>query len=156
MISLHRRCLNARLRQLLPFERPSLEIGNGANRRGIDLGADATLDLDPQRRPTYVADAHGTGLRSASYYTVVCCETLQYVRDPLAVLKECRRLLQSSGFLVLSVPSRRRGPITEFRWRYEEIVGLVTEARFRVFDCWPVLGVRSYASGFVLRAQAIV
>lgn len=155
-MSLHRRCLNYRLTPLLPLGQPSLEIGNGLVRRGLDLYPSFTLDIDPRRAPDYVADAHKLPFPNGRFAAVACCETLQYVDHPLTVLRECRRVLRPHGRLVVSVPSKRRGdaPTDRWRWTHATLREALASAGFRVRSIIPVLGVRWYASGFV--AEAVV
>lgn len=156
MSSLHRRLLNRRLVRLLPLEAPSLEIGNGKVRRGMDLYPSVTLDHDPARHPDYCCDAHSLPFAQGIFATVVVCETLQYVASPATVLRECRRVLQPDGRLIVSVPSRRGSdhPTDHWRWSWRALGAMVESAGFRVGHLWPVLGIRAWASGYVLEARA--
>jgi 2-polyprenyl-3-methyl-5-hydroxy-6-metoxy-1,4-benzoquinol methylase len=46
-----------------------------------------------------------TGLAERQFDVVVAGDTLEHLRDPLPVLRVCRRLLKPEGFLVVSVPN---------------------------------------------------
>lgn len=52
-----------------------------------------------------VGDASRLNFRNDSFEAVFCLEVLEHVKDPLKVLKEIRRVMKSSGYGVLLVPS---------------------------------------------------
>ena len=60
------------------------------------------------------ADAEGIGMRSQSFDTVICCETLEHLRDPRAALAELARVLRPGGRLFLTTPNYL-GPMGAYR-----------------------------------------
>jgi ubiquinone/menaquinone biosynthesis C-methylase UbiE len=60
------------------------------------------------------ADAEAIALRSATFDTVICCETLEHLEEPHAALKELARVLRPGGRLFLTTPNYL-GPMGAYR-----------------------------------------
>jgi SAM-dependent methyltransferase len=100
------------LRPLLSnLTHPWLEVGVGTGRFAAALGAE--FGVDPSRpslafaarRQIHVAVARGEALPfpPRAFGAVLIVTTLCFVDDPLAVLREARRVLQPEGKIVLGV-----------------------------------------------------
>lgn len=91
--------------------RPWLEVGVGTGRFAAALGVSYGLDPAPaalalaRRRGVAVVQARGEALplRARSLGAVLLIVTLCFVADPLAVLRESRRVLRPDGGLVLGL-----------------------------------------------------
>ena len=94
----------------LPAATQVLNVGAGG-RTGTVLGrikADSgfeltSLDIDPARQPDVVADIVSYA-PPRQYDVIVMIEVLEHVHDPLAAVRNLRRLLKPGGMLVLSAP----------------------------------------------------
>ena len=112
---LGQRVLNEELAALQPLvatrPHPWLELGAGTGRFAACLGAEYGIDPARQalalarRRAVQVAAAHGEALpfRDGRFGAVLIITTLCFVADPLAVLREARRVAQPDGGVVLGV-----------------------------------------------------
>jgi SAM-dependent methyltransferase len=100
------------LRRLLqPCPRPWLEVGVGSGRFAAALGVE--VGLDPASRPLRMALARGVQavqgagehlpFAPGAFGAVLLVVTLCFVADPLAVLREARRVLRPDGSLVLGL-----------------------------------------------------
>ncbi len=91
--------------------RPWLEVGVGSGRfaagLGIDVGLDPAERLLEMARRRNVAVVRGRGedlpFPAGSFGGVFLIVTLCFVEDPLAVLRECRRVLWEGGGLVVGL-----------------------------------------------------
>lgn len=64
-----------------------------------------SLDLDPARRPSLVANVgHGLPLRDASFDAVVCMNLLEHIANAQDVLGEVYRVLRAEGQLIGMTP----------------------------------------------------
>ncbi|HVE69467.1 MAG TPA: methyltransferase domain-containing protein [Solirubrobacteraceae bacterium] len=96
---------------------------SGYTRRfGHDVTEEGVLDVDAANgRATYVADlADGEGLPSDAFDCFILTQTLQYVYDVPAALRQARRVLRPGGVLLATVPSASRvtdPPATDY-WRF--------------------------------------
>lgn len=52
-----------------------------------------------------VADAQAVGLPASSFDTLISCETIEHLVDPVGALREFHRLLRPGGRLVLTTPN---------------------------------------------------
>jgi 2-polyprenyl-3-methyl-5-hydroxy-6-metoxy-1,4-benzoquinol methylase len=62
----------------------------------------------------FQADAEAIALRSATFDTVICCETLEHLYKPRAALNELARVLRPGGRLFLTTPNYL-GPMGGYR-----------------------------------------
>jgi ubiquinone/menaquinone biosynthesis C-methylase UbiE len=62
----------------------------------------------------FQADAEAIALASATFDTVICCETLEHLHEPRAALKELARVLRPGGRLFLTTPNYF-GPMGAYR-----------------------------------------
>jgi ubiquinone/menaquinone biosynthesis C-methylase UbiE len=62
----------------------------------------------------FQADAEAIALGSATFDTVICCETLEHLHEPRAALKELARVLRPGGRLFLTTPNYL-GPMGAYR-----------------------------------------
>jgi 2-polyprenyl-3-methyl-5-hydroxy-6-metoxy-1,4-benzoquinol methylase len=60
---------------------------------------------DPTAAAWALADMQRIGLRSASFDTVISCETIEHLPDPAAALREVARVLKPGGRLFLTTPN---------------------------------------------------
>ena len=58
-----------------------------------------------KRMKFVVGDAHNLDFKSGTFDAVVALEVLEHVADPVAVLKEIKRVLKKGGYGVFLVPS---------------------------------------------------
>ena len=63
-----------------------------------------SADFDPRYSPTHVCDLTQIPVGDDQFDAVVCNQVLEHVRDPVAVLREIRRVLRPSGRLIYSAP----------------------------------------------------
>ncbi len=66
------------------------------------------------RAAFFQADAQAIGLASAAFDTVICCETLEHLHDPVAAVGELSRVLRPGGRLFLTTPNYL-GPMGAYR-----------------------------------------
>jgi len=118
-----------------------LEIGNGRkNRRGRfrppleKVDAWIYLDLENDRRPHLQSDVEQLPLGNAIFDTVVCLEVLEYVTRPKEALLEMKRVLKSTGKVILSTPFMHRADTSHDYWRFSEhgLQHLLKEAGFNM------------------------
>jgi SAM-dependent methyltransferase len=83
-----------------------------AERKGCKvLGVDASEEMISRCAPAantkfrQIRDICETGLADETFDGVLCSSTLEYVPDPLAALRELRRVLRPNGLLLVSVPN---------------------------------------------------
>jgi SAM-dependent methyltransferase len=87
----------------------TLDIGGGRRSGYYDLmtirGRIDSLNINPALQPTCIAD-FGTGLpvRSGAYDQVLCLNTLEHIRNEVALLPEIVRVLRPGGVAYILVP----------------------------------------------------
>ena len=103
------------------------------------LGADL-----PENESADLAIVDGTvDLADASVELVISTQVLEHVPDPQAYLAECRRVLRSGGWLVLTthgVMFHHPHPTDFWRWTTEGLQRVVTQAGLTVRSVTPVMG----------------
>lgn len=63
-----------------------------------------TLDINPKENADITADICNTGLPTDSLPCLILSQVLEHLPDPAAAIQECRRVLQSGGHLLVTVP----------------------------------------------------
>lgn len=79
-----------------------LDIGSGGSSYSRFFPHRITVDIDPERKPDVVADAHNLPFKDGEFEVVLSTEMLEHVRDPFQVERELRRVTSSGGILILS------------------------------------------------------
>lgn len=79
-----------------------LDIGSGGSGYGKYFPNRLTVDIDPDRKPEIVADAHNLPFKDGEFGFVLCTEVLEHVKDPKTVISEINRVLKTGGKLVLT------------------------------------------------------
>ncbi|HEV8473621.1 MAG TPA: class I SAM-dependent methyltransferase [Methylomirabilota bacterium] len=141
-----------------------LDVG-GARRRGAFRPPAGTrwvvADLATALRPDVAADVQALPFRDAAFDAVKATEILEHVPEPVAALRECRRVLRAGGHLVVTAPFLERlhgdpddyGRYTESMWRR-----LLATAGLQAVSITPQGGYFTHLAGLlrflVLRAPA--
>lgn len=83
-----------------------LEIGGGrlsTNHSYEDLFPNRhTYDIDPQRLPDTIGDAHKLLFGDSSFEFILCTEVLEHLHTPHQAVAEMRRVLKPGGTLILT------------------------------------------------------
>jgi SAM-dependent methyltransferase len=129
------------LRGCRPYVKGSLlDVGCGMRpyEKTFFSGAEKYLGTDylsDRSRPDVVASALELPFENASFDTVTSTEVLEHVPDPLRALREMRRVIRPTGFLILSTPMywpRHEMPYDYFRYPYDGILYLLKESGWEV------------------------
>ena len=87
------------------------------------------------------ADLHGSAdhipARDASFQTVLCTQVLEHVPDPVAVLRETRRVLCPGGILILTAPQyweAHEEPHDYYRYTVHGLRRLLEDSGFDVVE----------------------
>ncbi|MEW6009633.1 MAG: class I SAM-dependent methyltransferase [Candidatus Omnitrophota bacterium] len=139
------------LKKALPKKGKGLEIGVGTGRFSGPLGI--KFGIDPSKKMLKIAKARGIKVKlasgeslpfkRASFDYVAIIITLCFVKNPLKVLKEAKRVLRKSGKLIVGIVDKdsflgkyylRKKSIFYRQARFfsvKEITALVQEAGFK-------------------------
>lgn len=79
-----------------------LDIGSGGSSYGRFFPNRLTVDIDPDRNPEIVADAHTLPFEDNSFEVILCTEVLEHVRNPQQVINEFKRVLKPEGQVILT------------------------------------------------------
>lgn len=79
-----------------------LDIGSGGSSYDRFFPNRLTVDIDPDRKPDVVADAHSLPFKDGEFQVVLSTEMLEHVKDPFKVESEMRRVLVPQGILILT------------------------------------------------------
>jgi SAM-dependent methyltransferase len=85
--------------------RPRRLVGADFAQSAVRLGAQRARETSRAGVSWMVADAQAIGLPAASFDTVISCETIEHLVDPVGALREFHRLLRPGGRLVLTTPN---------------------------------------------------
>lgn len=102
---------------------------------------------DPAIRPV-LSDAHSLPFSDSSFDVIVCRQALHYFSRPTQVMRECNRVLDSSGCLVIAqitpfcradstwwkVIARARQPLRIHRWTQNGIEACLKKSGFSIED----------------------
>lgn len=83
-------------------------IKNGIYAEGVDISRRRVKYLNKTGISAYVGTAEDTGMCDAAYDYCTCFECLEHVMNPILVINEINRILNSTGKLIISVPYKRR------------------------------------------------
>jgi len=79
-----------------------LDIGSGGSSYDKFFPNRLSMDIDLNRKPDIVADAHHLPFKDGEFEVILSTETLEHVKDPFQVEREIRRVTASGGVLILS------------------------------------------------------
>lgn len=79
-----------------------LDVGSGGSSYARFFPNRLTVDIDPDRKPDVVADAHNLPFKVGEFEIVLSTEMLEHVKDPFRVEREFWRILSPGGLLILS------------------------------------------------------
>ena len=79
-----------------------LDIGSGGSSYHRFFPNRLSVDIDPERKPDIVADAHNLPFKDGEFEVILSTEMLEHVRDPFQVERELRRVAAKGGMLILS------------------------------------------------------
>lgn len=72
----------------------------------LPFGSHVTVDVEPSRRTTVVADITSAGLRASAFDLVICMHVLEHVDDDIAAIAELHRVVRPTGLVAIGVPVR--------------------------------------------------
>jgi SAM-dependent methyltransferase len=101
MQKLVRQRLDAFLRKHATKERV-LDIGSGGSSYEKYFPNRLTVDIDPARNPSIVANAEDLPFAEGEFTTILSTEMLEHVIDPEKVMRELYRVLAPGGTLILT------------------------------------------------------
>ena len=105
-----------------------LSCGNGAILSAVKATTKFYGDFAPGH--TYTGPVEETVEQIPHVDLFICCETLEHLDDPLAVLKQIRA---KASMILLSTPVENWGDTNEehyWAWSQEDVSGLLTQAGF--------------------------
>jgi SAM-dependent methyltransferase len=118
-----------------------LDIGAGGSGYHKFFPNRLSVDIDPERKPDVVADAHKLPFADGEFEMVLCTEVLEHVKNPKVVMDEIFRVLKPGGLIVLT--TRFVYPIHDAPhdyWRYTKY-GLMHQFRnFKIIEIVPEAG----------------
>jgi SAM-dependent methyltransferase len=164
-VSYRRKRVDADLDQVVGLLRGRvLDIGGGRRRGRFAPPPGArwlVADVDAEKKPDVIADIQALPFRAGVFDSVKATEILEHVPDPLAALRECRRVVRPSGHVVITAPFLERlhgdpfdyARYTETMWRR-----LLADAKLAPVSITPQGGYFTHLAGLVrflvLRAPA--
>ncbi len=120
-----------------------LDIGSGGSSYNRYFPNRLTVDMDPDRKPEVLADAHCLPFKDGEFNFILCTEVLEHVKDPKKVIGEFNRVLAKGGTVILT--TRFVYPIHDAPhdyWRFTEY-GL----RY-LFNDWEIIDFQNETSTF--------
>jgi len=105
-------------------------------RRLLDVGCGTGATARAAKDRLEIAEAWGIEGTERAFDCILCADILEHTRDPWAVLRELRRLLDPKGVLVVSLPNLRHlrplWSLVADRFEYEES-GILDRSHLRFF-----------------------
>lgn len=102
------------------------------------------LNIDESTNPDYLGSAENIPAGDNAFDTVLLCEVVEHLKNPQIVLRDIRRVLRSSGTLILSVPfllSIHGDPFDYQRWTGIKLREELEDAGFSRVEIYPMGGV---------------
>lgn len=110
--------------------------GPGIKYVGADLAPNPSADI-------FISEDGAVPLGDSSADVVLSTQVLEHVKDPMAYLRECRRILKPGGLLILSTHGYwlyHPGPEDYWRWTSAGLTESCTQAGFRVEEFKGLMG----------------
>lgn len=79
-----------------------LDLGSGGSSYHRFFPNRVSVDIDAERKPDVVADAHNLPFKDNEFEFVLCTEMLEHVQDPPQVISEIKRVLRNGGTVLLT------------------------------------------------------
>jgi len=83
-------------------EEKTLDIGSGGSSYDRFFPNRTAIDVDPERKPDIVADAHKLPFNNEEFGTILCTEVLEHLHSPETAISEMERVLKKDGLLILT------------------------------------------------------
>ena len=115
-----------------------LDIGSGGSSYGRFFPNRLSVDIDPDRKPDVVADAHHLPFKDGEFEVVLSTEMLEHVKDPFQVERELRRVCAPGGTLILS--TRFVFPLHDTPHDYWRFTKYGLQQLFREWDIIEIVG----------------
>ncbi len=120
-----------------------LDIGSGGSSYGRFFPNRLTIDIDPQRKPDVIGDAHNLPFKDGEFSLVLCTEVLEHTLEPQKVINEIKRVLKTGGRVILT--TRFVYPLHDTPhdyWRFTKY-GLL-----KLFEGWETVEISSETGSF--------
>ncbi|MEK9131677.1 MAG: class I SAM-dependent methyltransferase [Patescibacteria group bacterium] len=127
-----------------------LDVGSGGSSYHRFFPNRITVDIDPGRKPSIVADVHDLPFADNEFSIVLCTEVLEHTKDPRLAVGEMMRVLKKGGILILT--TRFVYPLHDTPhdyWRFTKY-GLQ-----ELFKQWTILEIQSETQSFSALAVLI-
>ena len=127
-----------------------LDVGSGGSSYHRFFPNRITVDIDPGRKPSIVADVHDLPFADNEFSIVLCTEVLEHTKDPRLAVGEMMRVLKKGGILILT--TRFVYPLhytPHDYWRFTKY-GLQ-----ELFKQWTILEIQSETQSFSALAVLI-
>lgn len=109
-----------------------LDIGSGGSSYSKFFPKRITIDIDPERKPDIVGDAHHLPFGDEEFEAVLCTEVLEHLIDPRQAIAEVKRVLQPGGKIILT--TRFVYPIHDSPHDYFRYTRYALEMLFKEWD----------------------
>jgi ubiquinone/menaquinone biosynthesis C-methylase UbiE len=83
-------------------EKRVLDVGSGGSNYNRFFPNRVTVDINPDKKPDVIADAHNLPFKDQEFEIVLCTEVFEHVKNPFKVEEELWRILKSGGTLILT------------------------------------------------------
>ena len=127
-----------------------LDVGSGGSSYHRFFPNRITVDIDPGRKPSIIADVHDLPFADNEFSIVLCTEVLEHTKDPRLAVGEMMRVLKKGGILILT--TRFVYPLHDTPhdyWRFTKY-GLQ-----ELFKQWTILEIQSETQSFSALAVLI-